>query len=307
MRELRDDVHRLKRFNQEQQTDLRERVLRAEDRLPGLLTTAYRHVFLLANGTGGSPPTTQHLDLGLPRATETVTSRVTERLRSGDGLLDRLAPAALLSDRFDLLPADVEAVEIEDLLKAFRRFPRLPKLASVEVLRDCLAEGVRRGVFGLVSGATWQAADAVIRIGEEISPDEVDFQPGTWLVRAARAQALRGPEAPPAQTSGTSSARTEAPVDREAKEEPTTSEKPTPKQPSGGPTGLRLHISDVPADKVRDVVKVAVLPFAAQGAEVRVELNVSVRSSKPIPPHVIDLVVEEGLGQLGLRAETHEQ
>ncbi|MEU2600578.1 DUF499 domain-containing protein [Streptomyces hirsutus] len=306
MRELRDDVHRLKRFNQEQQADLRERVARAEERLPALLTMAYRHVFLLANGTGGSPPTTSHLDLGAARASETVTSRVTERLRSSDGLLDRLAPAALLSDRFNLLPADVEAAEIEGLLKAFRRFPRLPKLASAEVLRDCLAEGVRRGVFGLISGATWQAADAVVRIGEEISPDEIDFQPGTWLVRAARAQALRGPEAPPAHPSVTSSTRTGASVDSETKE-PTASEEPAPRVPSAGPTSLRLRIADVPADKVRDVVKVAVLPFAAQGAEVRVELDVSVRSSKPIPPHVIDLVVEEGLGQLGLRAETHEQ
>jgi hypothetical protein len=267
---------------------------------------AYRHAFLLANGTGGSPPTTQHLDLGAARASETVTSRVTERLRSGDGLLDRLAPAALLSDRFNLLPADVEAVEIENLLKAFRRFPRLPKLASTEVLRDCLTEGVRRGVFGLISGSTWQAADAVVRIGEEISPDEIDFQPGTWLVRAARAQALRDLEAPPAHPSVASSTQTGTSVAPETRE-PTVSEEPAPRTPSAGPTSLRLRITDVPADKVRDVVKVAVLPFAAQGADVHVELNVSVRSSKPIPPHVIDLVVEEGLGQLGLRAEAHEQ
>ncbi|WP_225838799.1 ATP-binding protein [Streptomyces sp. NK08204] len=302
MRDLRDDSHRLKKFNREQQDDLRDRITRAEERLPVLLAMAYRHVYLLANGVGGASPTVLHLDLGAARASETVTSRVTERMRSSDGLLDRLAPAALLSERFGLIPEDAEAIEIEGLLKAFQRFPRLPKLASVEVLRDCLVEGARREVFGLVSGSNWQAVDAVVRIGEDVLPGEIDFQPGTWLVRASRAQALRAtrtPDSPPPPSEGQRTASPTVPQPRT----PGTPDRPSPTPSAAGPTELRLHIADVPADKLRDVVKVTVLQFAAQGADVRVDMDVSVQSGQPIPPHIIDLVVEEGLGQLGLRAE----
>jgi hypothetical protein len=61
---------------------------------------------------------------------------------------------------------------------------RLPKLAGLEVLRTCLADGVQQRVFGLASGSDWAADDAVLRFGDGVEPNEIQFQPGTWLVRA---------------------------------------------------------------------------------------------------------------------------
>ncbi|MGW5374793.1 ATP-binding protein [Nocardia sp. NPDC003999] len=298
MRDLQSDGPRIRKFNKEQQNDLRQRIALAEQRVPALLVMAYRYVYLLANGIDGGAPTVAHLDLGAARASETITSRVTERLRSTDGLLDKLAPAALLSHRFGLMLDDVDAVEIEGVLKAFQRFPRLPKLASNDVLRDCLVEGVRREVFGLISGSHWNDPDAVVRIGDDIQPDEIDFQPGTWLTRATMARdrrSSRGPAepatvAPPSLVPDRPQPHTNAPG-------PPRSVKAT------GRTQLRLRIADIPADKLREAVKVAALQFAAQGAEVLVSMEVSVSSSKPIPAHIVDLVVEEGLGQLGLQAD----
>jgi hypothetical protein len=43
---------------------------------------------------------------------------------------------------------------------------------------------VRDGVFGIALGATWNAADSVLRIDADISADEVQFQPGVYLVKA---------------------------------------------------------------------------------------------------------------------------
>jgi hypothetical protein len=334
MRDLYKDGHRLKRFNQEQQNDLRDRIARAEDRLPALLTMSYRHVYMLTNGIGGAPPTVLHTDLGPARASESVTKRVTEQMRSSDALLEKLAPAALLSERFRLLPAETDAIEIDTLLHAFQRYPRLPKLASPEVLRDCLREGVQRSVFALVSGTHWKAADGVVRLGEDVLPGEIDFQPGTWLVRAPRALALlneragakggvvaergstaTGPVAhqvvaPIDSISNTSSGearRSASGSDIEGDSEAGMNDSPPGKFAIDGrvegPTELRLRIRGVPADKVRDVIKVAVLQFAAQGADVEMSFEVDIRSPKPISPHVIDLVLDEGLGQLGLRAE----
>ena len=43
---------------------------------------------------------------------------------------------------------------------------------------------MRDGVFGIALGATWNAADSVLRIDTDISADEVQFQPGVYLVKA---------------------------------------------------------------------------------------------------------------------------
>src|SRR4029450_2467272 len=119
----------------------------------------------------------------------------------GDGLLDylraadrlvetTLAPAALLAARFGLLPEGTDAVELDTLLGYFARLPRLPKLAGAPVLRPALAEGVAKGLFGLASGSSWDAEDAVLRFGEPLDSSEIQFQPGTFLVRAATMRAL---------------------------------------------------------------------------------------------------------------------
>ena len=114
-----------------------------------------------------------------------------EYLRSADRLVETsLAPAALLAARFGLLPEGSDAVEIDTLLGYFYRLPRLPKLASAQVLRQALAEGVRQGLFGLASGSAWDAEDSVLRFGGFVDPSEIQFQPGTWLVRAAAIKEL---------------------------------------------------------------------------------------------------------------------
>jgi hypothetical protein len=217
----------------------------------------------------------------------------------------------LLSDRFALLPADRDAVEIEQLLAAFHRYPRLPKLASQDVLRTCLLNGVQQKVFALASGSAWSADDAVIRFGTLVDPTEVQFQPGIWLVRATAAKNLldqRAPE-PKSETTAPSTLPQGAP------EQPTTSPGQLPEHPgidqqpgtthprAGGPTRLAITIKGVPADKARDVVKVAILPLASQSAEVAVDFTITAKARDGIPSHTLDLVVKEGLRQLGVEHE----
>ena len=63
--------------------------------------------------------------------------------------------------------------------------PASPSSPALSVLRQSLAEGVRQGLFGLASGAAWDAEDSVLRFAEFVDPSEIQFQPGTWLIRAA--------------------------------------------------------------------------------------------------------------------------
>ncbi len=69
---------------------------------------------------------------------------------------------------------------------------------------------------------------------------------------------------------------------------------------SSDPTHLTVRVTGVSADKIRDVIKVAVTPLAAAGADVAVTVEVSADGPSGVPRNTIDLVVKEGLRQLGV-------
>lgn len=306
MRDIGGDQARLKRFNQEQKDQLAERRTAAEERLPQQLAMAYRHIVLLGgDGNGGSA--VDLVDLGPAKVNDTIPGRVLDHLRSTDRLLDTvLAPAALLTDRFGVLATGDDAVELDRLLAYFYRLPRLPKLASSDVLRSCLGQGVAAGTFGLASGSAWDAPDAVLRFAEPVDPAEIQFQPGTWLVRAAAIKVLKEQRAP-AETPPASTQPVETPTDtppatrgEESGPEPTTTG-------STDPQKVVVRVHGVSADKIRDVIKVAVMPLAASGADVAVDIEVTADKAGGIPRNTVDLVVKEGLAQLGVTHEVQEE
>jgi hypothetical protein len=181
--------------------------------------------------------------------------------------------------------------------------PRLPRLTSADVLRDCLVRGVEQGVFALSSGSKWDADDAVVRFKTRVDRGEVQFQPGTWLVRAAAAAGLLDRQKP----------------DTAVRPQPGPEPRPQPgtePQPQSGPTAVpapqpapsprsaakqvTVTVTGVPPDKAREVVKVAVLPLAAGGADVSVTFTIAASAPSGIVTETLDLVVREGLRQLGV-------
>jgi hypothetical protein len=310
MNDLHADKHRLKRFNEEQREDLGTRIKKAEDRLPAQLTMAYRHMLLLGidiDGSGGI--VVDRIDLGPAKLNDTITSRVTDHLTATDRLLGALAPAALLSDRFALLPAARDAVEIEQLAAAFHRYPRLPMLATSDVLRTCLLSGVEQRVFALASGSAWTASDAVIRFGVLVDPTEVQFQPGTWLVRATVARNLlerRAPVATLAQSPG-DPAQTKPTSGQVSRGSDDGAERGIDKQHASGPARLTITVRGVPADKARDILKVAVLPLATESVNVTVDFAITADARNGIPSRTLDLIVKEGLRQLGVQYDVNTE
>ena len=62
-----------------------------------------------------------------------------------------------------------------------------------------------------------------------------------------------------------------------------------------------MHIRGIPGSQARDVIKIAVLPLSAASPEVTVEMVVRAEGGMSgIPRETLDLVVLEGLHQLGL-------
>jgi hypothetical protein len=305
LRDLKGDRHRLERFNAEQREQLERRLAATEERLPQQVAMAYRHLLLLGEANGGTTKL-DHIDLGPARVDAKIGARILDYLRSADRLIEAtLAPAALLAARFGLLPDGTDSVELETLIGYFFRLPRLPKLASPEILRQALADGVDKGLFGLASGSAWDAEDAVLRFGEALDPSEIQFQPGTWLVRAAIAKEMlerRGlgpsaaagiaeaqrPHAVPASTATAPADGTDDTAVRGAQIATTIA-------------GVTIRVSAVPGSKVRDVVKVAVLPLTAASPDVEVDLIIRADGGLAgISRETLNLVVLEGLRQLGL-------
>jgi hypothetical protein len=295
MRDLRSDRHRLGRFNAEQKEQLEERLKGAEQRLPQQVVMCFRHLLLLGNnGDGGSK--LDHVDLGPAKVDATIPGRVLEYLRNTDRLLETtLAPAALLSGRFGLIGDAEQAVELDRLLAYFYRLPRLPKLASPDVLRNCLIQGVTHRVFGVASGSSWDATDAVLRFGEVVDSSEIQFQPGIHLVRASAIAELLARQGP----------QEEGPLSSQPSEPATAPETPsdlrTPESTKATVAHVIVTVTGVPPDKARDVLKTAIMPLAAESTEVRIDFRIEAKGGPAgIPRNTLDLVVKEGLKQLGL-------
>lgn len=292
LRDVSEDVPRLKRFNAEQRDQLSKRLSAAEERLPQQVVMTYRHLALLGESSG--KVALDLVDLGPARAGATIPERVLEYLRGADRLIDKLAPAALLSARFNLIAEDQQAVELTSVAAWFYQLTRLPKLAGLEVLRSCLADGVQQRVFGLASGSDWAADDAVIRFGPGLDPGEVQFQPGMWLVRAGATKGLLA-------TRGAEPAEVEAPPPESAGEAEEGEEILGKSGPGDTIRSVTVSIRRVPAEKARDVIKVAVLPLQAKSAGTEFDMVIRADGGQAgIPSDVLELTVREGLRQLGL-------
>jgi hypothetical protein len=295
LRDVKTDPPRLSRFNKEQRDQLDERLAAAEERVPQQAAMAFRHLLLFSERDGQLR--LESVDLGPAKADARIGDRVLDHLRAADRLVDAtLAPAALLADRFHLFHGDDPAIELDELAAAFARYPRLPKLTTLDVLRDALVSGTQQGLFGLVSGSAWDASDAVVRFRQPVLPDEVEFQPGTYVVRAAAAQALVRDTAPDDTTPGAPPEESRGSIERTAEHrEPESAGRVAP------PRSLTISLTNVPSAKARDVVRGAVLPLAKANPVVEVDIVIHVDGGTAgVAPDDLDLSILEGLRQLGL-------
>jgi uncharacterized protein DUF499 len=301
LRDVKADPPRLSRFNKEQRDQLDDRLKAADERVPQQVAMAFRHLLLFSERDGQLR--LEAVDLGPAKADARIGERVLDHLRAVDRLVDtKLAPAALLADRFHLFRGEDPAIELDELAAAFARYPRLPKLASIDVLRDALVSGAQQGLFGLVSGSSWDAEDAVVRFEEAVPPDEIQFQPGTYLVRAATARGL---------------VKDTATGDRPVT--PTPEGHPPVTDPSDDRTTgsdgraaplrrLMLSLANVPSAKARDVVRGAVLPLAKANPLVEVDIVIRVDGgSDGVGPDDLDLTIIEAMRQLGLAPDIRRE
>jgi hypothetical protein len=299
LRDIRDDPTRYGALATELQEELQGRITQEEQRFPKRVAAAWRHLFeLRPRTTGGAGSTLAHEDLRLGLDGLGVTEAVVELLRRMDRLIDMLAPTALVSERFNLLPEGIEAVELDTVLAAFARYPTLPKLTSQEVLRRSIAEGAQRGLFGLASGASWDAGDAILRFREPVVLEEIAFQPGVFLVRASAAESLVQARAGKAATDRPDSGQGATGVRDDHEERKEAKKDVDDENHQARYDHLTVEAARVPGGDVLKLVRSVMGQLNESGVSVRVVL--SVRAEGAITGDARALI-QEGVQQLGLQ------
>jgi hypothetical protein len=150
---------------------------------------------------GSQPHGLQIIDLGAGHASssESLTGRIITALRTSS-LLNESPGSAYLERRWPPAFKDVAAWPVSSLRQAFLS-GGMERLLDVDAyLKSKIPDFVRRGDFGFASGAQPDGTYQRVWLNEELSPDEVTFDAGVFLLTKARAKALTRTVSPAAES-----------------------------------------------------------------------------------------------------------
>jgi hypothetical protein len=220
------------------------------------------------------------IDLGVGHASsgETLSGRVIAALKAnsllnegiGAGYLDRNWPPALLQSG---------AWPLTSLRQSFLNGALTRLLDPDNVLRARLMEFISRGDFGLASGPRPDGTYERVWYNEMVLADEIAFEPGVFLIKKEKAQALKAPVVTPPPTPGP---------------EPQPNPNPGPLPPAGGdppaPPTSGNNRPVPPAETITQTVRLTgsipadswnrvgtrLIPKLRSGGQVQIEVEISV-------------------------------
>jgi predicted AAA+ superfamily ATPase len=310
LRNIDEDKTTKRQLTDEQLKDLAGRLKEAETRLPAALMTAYRLVLVPAKNK-----TLRCFDLGIAGYTgkTTLSSRVSEKLLDEQQLLDKLDPGILIGERFGLWPDDQEVINVRTLADYFTQLTHLPRLNSAQVLPDCLAKGVQRGLFAYALGdGEKQTFDTICFNGKSITANDCEVMETAWLVRPALAKTLL-PEAEDNRGAGTGGGDAEP-----GKTGQTSSDSADGRKQDdwGGQGGggvivdgerrldhVRIDIRQLPWENWLDIYNEVIQPLANEGAEVSCQVVILAKGDAAIRENTVELGIKESLSQRDIEAD----
>jgi len=176
-------------FDKADHADIQAKLKDAEEMAKDEVWGGYRHLVIFDSQ---EPDGLKHIDLGAGHASaaETLCGRVITALRSqallnesvGAGYIDRNWPPAL---------RESGAWPLASLRQSFLNGALTRLLDPDAVLRSRVVEFVSKGDFGLGSGQKPDGTYERVWFQEQISPDEVAFDAGVFLLTKAKAKALK--------------------------------------------------------------------------------------------------------------------
>lgn len=140
------------------------------------------------------------IDLGAGHASggESLTGRALRSLRA-EGLLSEKVGAGHLERNWPPAMKETGAWPLASLRKSFLDGSLIRLLDPEVVLREKIPEFVQKGEMGLASGSKPDGAYDRVWFRETVSPDEVSFEKGVFLLTKGKAEELSGesPQPPP--------------------------------------------------------------------------------------------------------------
>ena len=239
------------RLNSEQRKEIRDRTKKAEMEVKGQIRGLYRSVLL------PSRDEFKEIDLGVPTfgAERSIDREIYERLRSEGEILEKLAPLSLKEKYLK----GRDYVETKNVFESFFKTAGEIRIISEEVLKNCIKEGVKQGLFGL--GVLENKKPVCLHFKVEIAPQLIE---GEILVRAELYKPLEEVYKPV------------EPVVSEV-EEGIAKERETPgKKESYHTIHLKL---DVPTGKLSDIVRI--IPYLkTKFNQVKVKIEISAQDGE---------------------------
>ena len=129
------------KLTSEQKKEVKDNIRKAEVEVKESVRSLYR-IVLIPSKDGF-----KDVDLGLPTygADIVIDKEIYERLKSEGEILEKLSPLSLKEKYLK----DRDWVETKNILESFFKTAGEIRIISDEVLRDCIKEGVKKGLFGI--------------------------------------------------------------------------------------------------------------------------------------------------------------
>jgi Protein of unknown function (DUF499) len=176
---IRDDVVAMERIEDSQRPFVQTNIANAEAELSEAVWSAYNRVYLLAEDQS-----TRKIDIGVAHSTgKPLADVILAKLEQEDEVVPAVGPQRLLRG----WPPQQEAWATRDVRDLFYSSPKMPRLADPSLVKTCIASGVRDGVFAYAEKASGGKYDP-IRLGEELSPDEIEISDDAVLLRPDEAR-----------------------------------------------------------------------------------------------------------------------
>ncbi len=270
-------------LSEPQRRELEGRLRALQEELPRRVLAAYTELYAPQDGHG-----TFRYRFIQPQV-QTASSLVgalVDYLKHEEGLLEKLDPGLLL--RRELWPEEEPLLRLDLLRDYFYRLPGLPLLASDEVLRRAVAEGVRLGLFELGLRGEGEAWARVWRASSPPRPEEVHFGERYLLARLGVLPPPPSPE-PPAEEKKEG----ELPVSEDGGKVPLPPPTPTQVRKVG------IVLETLPVEKVPVLVDL-VAALRDAGGQVRIRVELQAENPEGLKKDVLELTVKELLLQHGL-------
>ncbi len=238
------------------------------------------------------------IDLGAGHAGsgESLCRRILSALKS-EGLLNESVGASYIERNWPRASQESGAWSLQGLRQSFLdgSLTRLPD--PERVLRERLLGFIERGEFGLAMDQRADGSYERLWFSETVDPEDIRFDPHTYLVKRDRAAALKS-SPPPDETDDSTATKTRTQKDTSADKSEDTDRPESTELVSARAVSLRLQ-GDIPPEVWNKMGTRLISKLNKQGQKLQITFNASVEVAASDADH-LERELQQTLGDLGL-------